>query len=144
MSVVIRKSAAHGQRSILEALWRGGRGRCPACGTGRMFDRYLKVAHACADCGEELHHHRADDAPPYFTIFVVGHVVVPPIMWVEMASQPPLWLYGVTALPLTVVLAMAALAPIKGALVGLQWALRMHGFGEDKEPDGAPGPARSS
>ena len=60
---------------------------------GGLFARYLKVDDACAACGEDLHHHRADDAPPYFTIFIVGHLIVPPLMWLEKAAQPAMWLH---------------------------------------------------
>src|SRR5947209_17029947 len=55
-----------------QSFKRGLSGRCPACGEGHIFRKYLKVADSCACCGEELHHHRADDAPPYFTILIVG------------------------------------------------------------------------
>ena len=97
--------------------------------------RYLKVADQCPSCGEELHHHRADDAPPYFTIVIVGHVVVSLALAVEMAYRPPLWLHAALWLPLTVMLALVLLPPIKGALVGLQWALLMHGFDPDAEEE---------
>ena len=63
------------KRDAWLAIRRGFMGRCPACGEGRIFGRYLKVNAACPQCGEELHHHRADDAPPYATIFIVGHIV---------------------------------------------------------------------
>jgi len=117
-----------GPRSVSEAIQRGLLLRCPACGQGRMFRRYLKVADQCPSCGEALHHHRADDAPPYFTIAIVGHIVVGLVLAVEMAYRPPLWLHAAMWLPLTVILALIALPPIKGALVALEWALLMHGF----------------
>ncbi|MEW6257503.1 MAG: DUF983 domain-containing protein [Pseudomonadota bacterium] len=110
------------------AMMRGMMGRCPKCGRGRMFASYLKVADACPVCGEELHHHRADDAPPYMTIMIVGHIVVPLLVLVEEAFRPEVWIHLTIFLPLTLLLSLALLPPIKGALVGLQWALRMHGF----------------
>jgi uncharacterized protein (DUF983 family) len=85
-------------------------------------------ANSCPACGEELHHHRADDAPPYFTIVIVGHIVVSLVLLVEMTYRPPLWVHMMLWLPLTVALALLLLPAVKGALVGLQWALRMHGF----------------
>jgi uncharacterized protein (DUF983 family) len=115
---------SRGARSILDSLLRGTMLRCPACGVGRMFGRYLKVVDHCGSCGEVLHHHRADDAPPYFTIVIVGHVVVSLVLAVEMAYRPPLWLHAALWLPLT------------GALVGLQWALLMHGFDPEAKDDG--------
>jgi uncharacterized protein (DUF983 family) len=117
-----------GPRSVFNSILRGLSLRCPACGKGRLYRRYLKVADQCPSCGEALHHHRADDAPPYFTIAIVGHVVVGLLLAVEIAYRPPLWLHAAIWLPLTVILALVLLPPIKGALVGLQWALLMHGF----------------
>ena len=104
-------------------MLRGAVLKCPACGTGAMFRRYLKVADACPHCGEELHHHRADDAPPYFAIVIVGHIVVGLVLRVEMAYRPALWVHAALWLPLTVILTLVVLPSIKGALVGLQWAL---------------------
>lgn len=126
-------------RDLIQALWRGARQRCPNCGAGRLFTGYLKVASACGHCGEELHHHRADDAPPYFTILVVGHVIVPLVLLVETLYRPELWVHAALWLPLTLVLALAALPPIKGALIGLQWALYMHGFDRRTRETGVPG-----
>ena len=115
-------------RPIFASMLRGAAHKCPACGVGAMFRRYLKVADACPHCGEELHHHRADDAPAYFTIVIVGHIVVGLVLAVEMAYRPALWVHAALWLPLTVILTLVLLPSVKGALVGLQWALRMHGF----------------
>ncbi|MGH6866251.1 MAG: DUF983 domain-containing protein [Methyloceanibacter sp.] len=134
-----------GFRPVLRSILRGTCLRCPACGIGAMFRRYLKVSDACPRCHEALHHHRADDAPPYFTITIVGHIVVGLVLAVEMAYRPPLWLHAALWLPLTVILALLILPPVKGALVGLQWALLMHGFDpdfkEELEDSLAPRPA---
>ena len=91
-----------GSRPVFGSLLRGAMLKCPTCGIGSMFRRYLKVADHCAHCGEALHHHRADDAPPYFTIVIVGHIVVSLVLAVEMAYRPPLWLHAARGLPLTV------------------------------------------
>lgn len=120
-------------RSAWTAIARGLRKTCPACGRGAMFHRYLKVSDHCPSCGEALHHHQADDAPPYMTIFAVGHVVVPLLLAVEKGWSPPEWVHAVLWLPLTLVLTLAILPVMKGALIGLQWALRMHGFGGEGE-----------
>lgn len=125
-------------RSVWQAMGRGLRCRCPNCGEGSLFDGYLKVKPLCASCGEDLSHHRADDAPPYLTIVIVGHIIVPLILFIEqrwpLASTTHLAIW----LPLTVILSLALLRPIKGLVVGLQWALYMHGFDQDgRVPDGA-------
>jgi len=115
-----------------EPLMRGFRGRCPACGEGRMFRKFLKVADECPNCGEELYHHRADDFPAYLDIVVVGHILVPIVLAVETEYAPPL-LLSMTVWPLiALVAALALLQPIKGAVVAMQWFAGMHGFEESK------------
>ncbi len=131
-------------RPVFTAMRDGFLSRCPGCRTGRMYDSYLKVAPECASCGEELHHHRADDAPPYFVISIVAHIVIGLLLWVEMNYAPPLWLHGAIWIPLTLILCLLLLPPVKGALIGLQWALYMHGFDpneRDAEPAGAAPPS---
>lgn len=118
-------------RAVGQAMWRGFLGKCPACGRGRMFSSYLKVVHDCPACGEELHHQRADDAPPYFTIAIVGHVVIGALLWVETEYHPEMWVHAAIWIPLTLILSLTLLPRIKGTLVGLQWALYMHGFDPD-------------
>lgn len=118
-------------RAVWPAMLRGWHCRCPNCGEGRIFGRYLKVNEHCASCGLELAGHRADDAPPYFTILIVGHVIVPLMLLLEQHFQPAEWVHMVLWLPLTVILCLWLLPRIKGALIGLQWSRRMHGFGSE-------------
>jgi uncharacterized protein (DUF983 family) len=92
----------------------------------------LKVADHCPKCDEELFHHRADDFPAYLVIAAVGHVIVPAILIVETAYAPALWLQLLIWLPITTLSALALLQPTKGAIVGLQWQLGMHGFETSK------------
>lgn len=115
-------------RPLFNALGRGWRRRCPRCGNGGLFDGYLKVREQCTRCQLELHHHRADDAPPYFTIMIVGHVIIAGMLWLETGWHPPAWVHLSLWLPLTIALTLALLPLVKGALIGWQWALRMHGF----------------
>ena len=82
-------------RPLKTDLWNGLRGKCPACGKGHMFRAFLKVADRCDACGEELHHQRADDFPAYLVIVIVGHLVVPLILHVEMAYEPAYWIHAV-------------------------------------------------
>lgn len=110
---------------LLLALARGFACRCPACGQTKLFRGYLKVVPECMNCGAPLGLARADDAPPYFTIFIVGHVVVGGMLMLEHAKSPPLWVHAVIWLPLTIVMSLALLRPIKGATVGLMLKLGM-------------------
>jgi uncharacterized protein (DUF983 family) len=106
--------------------------RCPNCGTGRLFGRFLKAVDHCPECGEELFDQRADDFPPYLVIFAVGHVVVTAVLAVEIDYAPPIWLQFLVWLPVTFCAALALLQPVKGAVVGLQWQLGMGGFEASK------------
>ncbi len=115
-------------RPWLKSMWRGALGHCPNCGRGNLFEAYLKVAPRCSACGEELFHHRADDAPPYFTIVIVGHIVIPAMLVVERLWHPPLAYHFIGWTTLTLALTLGLLPAVKGAIVGLQWALRMEGF----------------
>ncbi len=108
---------------------RGFMCRCPACGEGKLFNSYLKTKDTCPTCGEDLHHQRADDAPPYFTMMIVAHIVIPAVLIVERMWKPEIWLQLAFWLPATLIMTLVLLPAVKGAIVGLQWALRMHGFG---------------
>lgn len=132
---VASRDSARPARAVVQAMLRGALGRCPACGEGRLFTRYLKVADHCPACGEALHHQRADDAPPYFTIFIAGHLLVPMLLAFEVAFHPALWLHALIWVPVTIALCMALLPVVKGAIVGLQWALYMHGFDPEASDD---------
>ncbi len=123
---------SHGdKRSIVKAMWYGSKGQCPSCGDGALFSKYLKVNNNCPNCQEELFHHQADDAPPYFTILILGHIIVPIVIAVESTWQPPLWLHALIWFPTTIALSLVFLQITKGAIIGLQWALKMHGFDND-------------
>lgn len=110
---------------LLLALGRGLACRCPACGQTKLFRGYLRVVPECMNCGAPVGLARADDAPPYFTIAIVGHVVIGGMLWLENAKSPPLWVHAVIWLPLTIVMSLALLRPIKGATVGLMLKLGM-------------------
>lgn len=118
--------------SLARCLWRGVRGRCPNCGTGDLLHNYLKVHPVCSACGEELHHHRADDFPAYLVIAIVGHIVMPALLWTEIHYAPDYWVHMSIWLPLTLVLALALLPRVKGGIVALQWHIGMHGFSISK------------
>jgi uncharacterized protein (DUF983 family) len=110
---------------MADALRRGFRGRCPACGKTRLFRGYLRVADTCGACSAPLGLARADDAPPYFTIVAVGHVVVPGMLMLERAYAPPLWVHTAIWVPLTIAMALALIRPIKGMTVGAMTSLGM-------------------
>ena len=122
-------------RPVAAAMARGFRQRCPSCGRGRLFNGFLKTVDRCTACGAEMHHHRADDLPAYLVIFIVGHVVVGAFMGAEKLFLLSAWQHLAIWVPAAIAGSILLLAPVKGAIVGMQWALYMHGFGGEH-----PGP----
>jgi uncharacterized protein (DUF983 family) len=125
-----RDSSPAEKRDVWTALKRGWRRRCPRCGEGKLFRAFLKTNDHCPACSQDLTHHRADDLPAYLVIIIIGHIVVPAALWVETNYSPAVWLQLAVYLPFTFIASLLLLQPVKGAVVGIQWALRMHGFDE--------------
>jgi len=111
----------------LRAIFRGWRKRCPGCGEAKLYRRYLRQVDACPACGAALGEIRADDFPPYLTIVVVGHIIVPSILLAEKYFHPPTWVHTVTWLPLTLALMLWFLPRLKGCAIGLMWHLGLKG-----------------
>ncbi len=123
-------------RSVLTGMLRGAQGRCPECDKGRLYTKYLKVRPACDVCGLDLAAYPADDAPPYFTIFIVGHLVIAPMLLFRFIETWPVQWVLLTTLPALTVLTLTLLPIVKGATIGACWAL---GF---KRPEIAGDPDR--
>ena len=122
--------APSAKRDVWTSIKRGFRGRCPRCGEGKLFRAFLKVDNNCSVCGLDFTPHRADDLPAYLVIVIVGHIVVPTALMIDTNYSPPVALQLAIYLPVTLIASLALLQPVKGAVVGAQWALRMHGFDE--------------
>jgi uncharacterized protein (DUF983 family) len=136
-TVWTRETAVGEKRDVWGSIKRGFRGRCPRCGEGKLFRAFLKVDDKCSVCDLDFTPHRADDLPAYLVIVIVGHIVVPTALLIETNYAPPVSLQLAIYLPFTFVASLALLQPVKGAVVGIQWALRMHGFDENA-PDDVP------
>jgi uncharacterized protein (DUF983 family) len=111
--------SAHPAPPLKTALWRGLNNRCPICGEGKVFKGFLRVVDRCENCEAPLGTLRADDAPPYFTIFIAGHVFIPPVLMIERYYEPPIWIQMVVWVPLFALATTLLLRPVKGATVGL-------------------------
>ena len=133
-----RESVKGEKRDLWTAMKRGFMCRCPRCGEGKLFRAFLKVGNNCSACGLDYTPHRADDLPAYLVIIIVGHIVVPVVLWVETNYSPAIWLQMAIYLPFTFISSLLLLQPVKGAVVGFQWALRMHGFDENAPSDIPP------
>ena len=123
-------SAPAAKRDVWTAMKRGFRGRCPRCGEGKLFRAFLKVEDHCSVCGQDFTPHRADDLPAYLVIIIVGHIMVPLALMIETNYAPAVALQLAIYLPATLIASLLLLQPVKGTVVGVQWALRMHGFDE--------------
>ncbi len=108
---------------LMTALGRGLKGRCPVCGKSPIFNGYLRVVTHCRHCAAPLGEVRSDDVPPYFTIVIVGHLIIPGMLILEQTEAPPLWVHIAIWVPLTLALTLLLLRPVKGATVGLMLSL---------------------
>jgi uncharacterized protein (DUF983 family) len=113
--------------SWFRALRHGLAQQCPACGNPALYCRYLKVNETCLGCGLALAEIRSDDAPPYFTILLVGHLIVPSMLILEELRHPPEWVHMALWLPLALALTLFLLPRVKGAVIGLHWANQIRG-----------------
>lgn len=133
--IVRYDGSGRSERPAGRSIGRGLVGRCPNCGQGRLFRAFLKPVDNCAVCGEDISHQRADDLPAYLVIVVVGHVLMTGYLLTDMALRVSPWIHLAIWVPLAVIAALLTIQPIKGGVIGLQWAYRMHGFdGHDDEP----------
>jgi len=110
------------KRSVVLGMKRGAGHRCPNCGQGQLYRKYLKVQ-ACAVCGNDNTRYPADDAPPYFTILIVGHLVVAPLLFFPWIWKADTALVLATVMPSLLILTLLLLPVVKGAVVGLHWAI---------------------
>lgn len=115
-------------RSLGQAMLKGLRCRCPRCGEGKLYRRYLKIADRCEQCGLDYSHHRADDLPAYVAITIVGHILIGGLLHFQSSRDIAPAIYLAILLPLAVILPLLMLPSIKGSIVGMQWARRLHGF----------------
>ncbi len=118
---------SHRDPGVLQSLWHGLCRRCPRCGQGKMFSGYLSVRHDCETCGMEFEPLRSDDAPPYFTLFVVGHVMVSLYVAVWRFLDVPLWAQATFWCGLTLILSLVLLPFIKGGVMAVIFSTKAKG-----------------
>ena len=99
----------------------GLRGRCPHCGQGKLFQGFLTLAPSCTACGLDYAFADSGDGPAAFVTLIAGALVVGLALWTEVTYEPPIWVYIVLFLPLTVILCLGTLRPLKGVLIALQY-----------------------
>jgi uncharacterized protein (DUF983 family) len=117
-------STEQNERDIWLGFKRGLTGRCPACGQAAMFSSYLKVVPECPSCGHVLSQYRADDGPAYFTILIIGHLLIGPLLFIQAIRTAPVEIVSAILVGTIVVAALVLLPLVKGAFVGVQWGVR--------------------
>ena len=122
-------SRRHAWRSLVNGFQR----RCPNCQSGALVEPYLNVVDHCAQCGEIYRYHRADTMPAFLTILIVAQLVLLPMLICIRLWPTPVWPHFIIWPFAAVGLTLLLLPRVKGALVALQWALRLHGFGTSDE-----------
>ena len=111
--------------TLLQAFTRGMKGHCPNCGKGRLFWKYLKVEPRCEACGHDLARYPADDGPAYFTILLVGHLIVGPLLFFPIIWQAPaMYMVPGTLIPLAIA-TLLLLPRVKGAFIGVLYHLKV-------------------
>ena len=117
-------------RPVWPSLRRGWSRKCPNCGSGSLFNGYLKVKNSCEVCDQELYHHRADDGPAHLTILTVGLIMAPTLLITYEIWRPePLTLFTIFGVG-SIALSLYLLPRLKGAIVAYQWSRRLNGFGK--------------
>ncbi|MFO1114917.1 MAG: DUF983 domain-containing protein [Beijerinckiaceae bacterium] len=97
-------------------------GRCPRCGEGKLFKGFITIADKCEVCGQDFKFADSGDGPAIFVMLIAGFVIVGAALWLEISYEPPFWVYFVVFLPLTLVVCLGMLRPLKSVLVALQYA----------------------
>lgn len=140
MTAPVLEFQSTNDRPLGQSIMSGLKCKCPSCGQGKLFRKYIKPVDACAVCGEDYSPQRADDLPAYLVVVIVGHLMVGGFLATELTMQVPGWVHLAIWTPFTVLASLLLLQPVKGAVIGLQWALRMHGFGgaDDSPADPLP------
>jgi uncharacterized protein (DUF983 family) len=105
----------------ISAISTGLAGRCPRCGDGRMFTGFLNLAPACDACGLDYGFADSGDGPAVFVTLIAGFLVLGVALAVDIAYEPPLWVYVVIFMPATILVCIGLLRPLKGLLIASQY-----------------------
>lgn len=111
--------------SLILSLKRGLARCCPACGTVGMFKGYLKIADHCPTCQLEFDKIRSDDAPAYFTIAIVGHILLPIISYLEYCYHLSMLTHLIVWPPIIIGMTLGLLPFMKGLMMAVMWRVKV-------------------
>jgi uncharacterized protein (DUF983 family) len=112
------------RRPFMTGLSRGLKHQCPNCGEGKLYRGYLKVQPTCAVCAHDLSAYRADDGPAYFTILLIGHLLIAPLLLFPVVWEASPWIVVPASLTMLTTVVLTTLPRIKGAFIGGLWSIR--------------------
>ena len=95
--------------------------KCPNCGKGKLYHSFLKLVLSCSECHEPLGDIRADDAPAWLTILLVGHIIAPTLLIILPYVNYPDWLLTLIIIVPTLILCLIILPFSKNLFVGILW-----------------------
>ena len=111
--------------SLITTLLRGLTGHCPRCAEGALFTAYLKVAPRCSACGHDLDQYPADDGPAYFTILLIGHLIIAPMLFFPIIWETNPWIVVPLSLSFLMAAVLFILPRVKGAFIALLFHLKV-------------------
>ena len=111
-------------RKLWLSVRRSLRGRCPNCGNAPLFRTYLKQVDNCADCNEAWSEVRSDDAAPWLTILIVGHLMAPVMIYMIKHRYFEPWVSAAILIPIIVALCLLILPFAKALFMAAIWSLR--------------------
>jgi uncharacterized protein (DUF983 family) len=112
----------------------GLRCKCPTCQKGHLFKAYLKVADYCDHCGTDFLQEDSGDGAAPFIMIIVGIAVAFLAAYTELIYEPPYWLHFILWFPLSLILTLGLLQPLKGVMINIQFHHNARGI-VDQEVD---------
>ena len=97
------------------------RGKCPRCGEGKLYQGFLKLSDRCDHCDLDYAFADSGDGPAVFVILIVGFLALGGVLYTEFTYEPPWWMHVIVWGPLTILLCLAFLCWLKGALIAQQY-----------------------
>ena len=119
--------------STAQILLLGLRCRCPRCGIGGLFYKYLKISDECPKCHLGFQGHDTGDAAVVPAILILGSIVMGMALYLELSVGPPVWVHMAIWTPVITISTAMILPPLKGLTIALQYKFR------DTEEIGRPG-----
>ncbi|MGB1162104.1 MAG: DUF983 domain-containing protein [Alphaproteobacteria bacterium] len=109
------------RRTVAEAVGLGLSQKCPRCGSGSLYQSFLKVRSRCESCDLDLSREDSGDGPAAFLIFGIGGIVLFLALVVELAAQPPYWVHFSIWLPLVLLLFWFTAPRAKAIFIAMQF-----------------------